>query len=39
MLYSLDRSTPEENLAKVEHDELERIADRIRRAGITVAVS
>lgn len=39
MLYSLDRSTPEENLVKVEHDELERIADRIRRAGITVAVS
>lgn len=39
MLYSLDRSTPEENLVKVEHDELERIADRTRRAGITVAVS
>ena len=39
MLYSLDRSTPEENLVKVEHDELERIADRIRSAGITVAVS
>ena len=39
MLYSLDRSTPEENLVKVEHDELERIADRMRRAGITVAVS
>lgn len=39
MLYSLDRSTPEENLVKVEHDELERIADLMRRAGITVAVS
>lgn len=39
MLYSLDRSTPEENLVKVEHDELKRIADRMRRAGITVAVS
>lgn len=39
MLYSLDRSTPEENLVKVKHDELERIADRMRRAGITVAVS
>lgn len=39
MLYSLDRSTPEEKLVKVERPELERIADRIREAGIEVQVS
>ncbi|MBD5268707.1 MAG: radical SAM protein [Bacteroides sp.] len=38
MIYSLDRSTPEEALVKVEKDELERIADEIRRAGINVTV-
>lgn len=36
MIYSLDRSTPEENLTKVERPELEAIADRIRAAGINV---
>lgn len=39
MLYSLDRSTPEEKLVKVERDELERIADKIRRAGIKVQIN
>lgn len=39
MLYSLDRSTPEEKLVKVEKEELEKIADRIRAAGITVQVN
>lgn len=39
MVYSLDRSTPEEKLEKVERDELERIADRIRREGIKVQVN
>lgn len=40
MLYSLDRSTPEEHLVKVERDELERIAARVREAtGLTVTVS
>lgn len=38
MIYSLDRSTPEERLVKVEKDELEQIADRIRAAGIEVRV-
>ncbi|MDE5663615.1 MAG: radical SAM protein [Muribaculaceae bacterium] len=37
MIYSLDRSTPEERLVKVERDELERIAARIREAGIEVS--
>lgn len=39
MLYSLDRSTPAEHLIKVEKEELERIADKIRQAGIQVSVS
>lgn len=39
MLYSMDRPTPEANLRKVEKDELERIADIIRREGIKVQVS
>lgn len=36
MIYSLDRSTPEERLEKVERAELEEIAARIRAAGIEV---
>lgn len=39
MLYSIDRKTPAEHLVKVERDELERIADRFRAAGINVKVS
>ena len=39
MIYSLDRSTPEEQLVKVERDELERIAERIRQAGVKTVVS
>lgn len=37
MIYSLDRSTPEENLRKVERDELALIAGRISQAGIEVS--
>lgn len=36
MIYSLDRSTPEEKLVKVERDELEQLAAKIREAGIEV---
>ena len=39
MLYSLDRSTPEEKLVKVEKPELEKIADLIRAEGIKVQVN
>lgn len=39
MIYSIDRSTPEENLQKVEIDELKRIAARIEAAGIEVQVN
>lgn len=39
MLYSLDRPTPEQNLRKVERDELERIAEAFRSKGIKVQVN
>ena len=39
MLYSIDRKTPAENLEKVSKDELERIAQRFRDAGIKVQVN
>lgn len=39
MIYSLDRSTPEEKLQKVGREELEEIAGRIRSHGIEVQVS
>lgn len=38
MLYSLDRSTPEEKLEKVDRDEILRIADKIEKAGIKTLV-
>ncbi len=38
MIYSLDRSTPEEHLQRVERDELEKIASKIREAGINVTI-
>lgn len=39
MLYSIDRQTPARRLQKVERDELERVAEQIRQAGIKVLVS
>lgn len=39
MLYSLDRSTPEEKLIKVEKDELEKIASRVEALGIKTQVN
>ena len=39
MLYSIDRKTPAENLVKVSKEELERIAQRFRDAGIKVQVN
>lgn len=38
MLYSIDRSTPEERLYKVEHDELRTIAEKMRAAGVPVQI-
>lgn len=37
MLYSLDRSTPEENLTKVSHEEIECIAAKVAEAGVKVS--
>lgn len=37
MLYSIDRTTPEERLQAVGHDELRIIAERLRAEGIPVA--
>lgn len=37
MLYSLDRSTPEERLVRVEKEELDRIAATVRERGIKVS--
>lgn len=39
MLYSIDRATPEADLQKVEKDELETIAERMRSKGLNVTVS
>lgn len=39
MLYSIDRQTPAKELEKVSREELERIAERVRQAGIDVLVS
>ena len=39
MIYSIDRKTPAEDLEKVSKDELERIAQRFRDAGIKVQVN
>lgn len=39
MIYSLDRSTPEEKLEKVEKGELEAIAEKLRGFGVKVMVS
>jgi hypothetical protein len=39
MLYSIDRSTPEENLQKVEMEELKAFAAEIRAAGIECMTS
>ena len=39
MIYTIDRETPDHDLAKASHEELDRIAELVRRAGICVSVS
>ncbi len=39
MIYTIDRETPAKGLEKASHDELDRIAERIRMAGIKCQVS
>ncbi len=39
MLYSLDRPTPAKQLTKIQGDELEKIAQRVRELGIATQVT
>ena len=39
MIYTIDRTTPEKNLQKVSLEELNIIAEKIKKAGFTVSVS
>ena len=35
MIYTIDRETPDHDLQKATHEELDRIAERIRETGYT----
>lgn len=39
MIYTIDRETPDQDLEKATHEELDRIAELIKKAGIPVSVS
>jgi hypothetical protein len=39
MIYTIDRETPAHELLKATHEELDRIAEEVRKAGIAVSVS
>ncbi len=39
MIYTIDRETPDHDLRKASHEELDRIGDMVRGAGIGVSVS
>ena len=39
MIYTIDRETPDHNLQKATHEELDRIAEMVRAAGFSVSVS
>ena len=39
LIYTIDRETPDHDLQKATHEELDRIAERIRETGIPVSVS
>ena len=39
MIYTIDRETPDHDLRKATHEELDRIAARVRQEGLTVSVS
>jgi hypothetical protein len=39
MVYSIDRATPCDNLEKVTHEELENIAQRVRKLGFACSVA
>ena len=39
MIYTIDRETPDHDLLKATHEELDGIADRVRQEGLNVSVS
>ncbi|MCR5455181.1 MAG: radical SAM protein, partial [Bacteroidales bacterium] len=39
MIYTIDRDTPEQNLRKATHDELDAIRDRVKAEGFDITVS
>lgn len=39
MIYTIDRETPDHDLVKATHEELDRIAAKVREAGLDVSVS
>ena len=39
MIYTIDRETPDHGLLKATHAELDRIAEMVRSAGLSVSVS
>lgn len=39
MIYTIDRETPDQHLAKATHEELDRIAEQLRKEGLNVSVS
>ena len=39
MIYTIDRETPDHDLQKATHEELDRIAALVREAGMAVSVS
>lgn len=39
MIYTIDRETPDHDLAKATHEELDRIAAKVREAGLDASVS
>ena len=39
MIYTIDRETPDHDLRKATHEELDHIAARVRQEGLTVSVS
>lgn len=39
MIYTIDRETPDHDLRKATHEELDRIGERVRQAGLKVSVS
>ena len=39
MIYTIDRDTPEKNLEKATHEDLEKIRQKVEKLGIKITVS